>query len=79
MIGVASRDLVIWQFIWQKRSIFGENLKTSLIADSHMTSCNLQNLFLEVWNLIQVFVLGKWSSLKKGKTNSLFDVSGLMR
>ena len=43
------------QFTWQKRSKCGRTLKISLIIVSHMASCKLRNLFLEVWKLAQMY------------------------
>ena len=38
----------------------GGNLKISLITVSHMASCNLRNLFLEVWKLAQMYHFLSW-------------------
>ena len=42
----------------------------------YMASCSFQNLFVEVWNLVQryFFRLGKRDSLKILQTNNLFDI-----
>ena len=41
-------------YITKGGSKCGGNLRISLITVSHMASCNLQNLFLEVWKLAQM-------------------------
>ena len=43
------------QFTWQKGSKCGGTLKILLITVSRMASCNLRNLFLEVWKLAQMY------------------------
>ena len=43
------------EFIWQKRPKYGGDLKISLITVSHMASYNLRNLFLEFWELAQMY------------------------
>ena len=41
--------------LFDKRSKCGGNLIILLITVNHMASCNLRNLFLEVWNLVQMY------------------------
>ena len=52
VIGVASREFK--EIIWQIESKYGGNLKISLTTVSHMASCNLRNLFLDNWDLVQI-------------------------
>ena len=54
VIGAASRDFKQINCL-KKRSKSGGNLKISLIIVSYMASCNFRNLFLDAWNLVQLY------------------------
>ena len=54
IIGVASKSFKQIVHL-TKGSKYGVNLKIALITVSHIASCNLRNLFLEVRNLVQLY------------------------
>ena len=64
----------------------GGNLSGLIITVNHMASCNLRNLLLKVWNLVQciIFEMSNWGSLKRchmascNSRNLFLDVRNLV-